>query len=308
MTEDEEAQRLGIGQAVAQVKRNLAREGINDTAILDQLDPLEIYLIDYWAKHEGHSVAEGFTDFVSNRSAWERRYGNYKHALLYTLRRGKPGIRKYYAGWATFTRVAGGNIRYLLQLVYESILDHFQEGESLSIPISPKRQTRAAQKVGRTNLGELEGLSVHGARLTRLVLSLGRVFSLMASDPESHAPEVNQFYLAREDLDQETEKQVEKLLVSAVQHLALIRSPGTKLIDEGDTRDYDYLVHPIFAPFFVFSYRRKRKMKLSATQLLGLVTSPKRTIRQVLGRTGRISDEALPEQLRLFESYFASDS
>ena len=130
----------------------------------------------------------------------------------------------------------------------------------------------------------------------------------MASDPESHAPEVNQFYLAREDLDQETEKQVEKLLVSAVQHLALIRSPGTKLIDEGDTRDYDYLVHPIFAPFFVFSYRRKRKMKLSATQLLGLVTSPKRTIRQVLGRTGRISDEALPEQLRLFESYFASDS
>ena len=158
MTEDEEAQRLGIGQAVAQVKRNLAREGINDTAILDQLDPLEIYLIDYWAKHEGHSVAEGFTDFVSNRSAWERRYGNYKHALLYTLRRGKPGIRKYYAGWATFTRVAGGNIRYLLQLVYESILDHFQEGESLSIPISPKRQTRAAQKVGRTNLGELEGL------------------------------------------------------------------------------------------------------------------------------------------------------
>jgi hypothetical protein len=127
----------------------------------------------------------------------------------------------------------------------------------------------------------------------------------MAADACGHAPEVNQFHLS----DQNGDVEIEKLLSSAVMHLALIRSTGNKLADEADTREYDYMVHPIYSAFFNFSYRRKRKMMLSGTQLLGLVKRPKATIREILAQSNRIEgDEPLPDQLRLFESYYYADS
>jgi hypothetical protein len=92
--------------------------------------------------------------------------------------------------------------------------------------------------------------------------------------------------------------------------LALIRSLGNKLADEGDTKEYDYMVHPIYSPLFNFSYRRKRKMMLTASQVLGLVKSPKSTIREILAQSDRAYsvEEPLPDQLRLFETYYHADS
>jgi hypothetical protein len=89
-------------------------------------------------------------------------------------------------------------------------------------------------------------------------------------------------------------------------HLALIRPSGTKLGDSADTRDYDYMVHPIYSAYFVFSYRKKRKMILTGSDLLGLVGSPKPTIRGILKKNNRATEEPLPEQLTLFEAYYDS--
>ena len=306
MTEDEEAERLGVRDLVEPTKAELLEQGVGGKD-LEGLMPLQLYLIAFWADRSGRPVAEEFRDFLSSRRAWDVRYNNYKHALLYTLRRRKRGIRKFYEGWATFTQLAGSNIRYLLELVYESLSEHLRGGGTLNTPVPPDIQTRAAQRVGKENFTELEGLTVHGASLTKLVLGLGRVFGLMAAHPEGSTPEVNQFYLAGR-MDQQTEEQVRRLLDAAVMHLALLRSSGTKLAGEGDTKDYDYFMHPIFAPFFVFSYRSKRKMALYGDDLLGLVSSPASAIRGILARSGRVPDEDLPEQLRLFETYFATSS
>jgi hypothetical protein len=77
----------------------------------------------------------------------------------------------------------------------------------------------------------------------------------MASDAAGHKPEANQFHIADTGVGepQEISNQVASLVNSAVMHLALIRTSGNKLSDEADTRDYDYMVHPIFSAFFVFS-------------------------------------------------------
>jgi len=98
---------------------------------------------------------------------------------------------------------------------------------------------------------------------------------------------------------------VEELLTSAVMHLALVRSPGTKLLAESDTREYEYMMHPIFAPFFVFSYRRKRKIRLGSEQLLGLVRNPGSSIAEILRGQNRTDvQDPLPDQLRLFEAFY----
>jgi hypothetical protein len=70
------------------------------------------------------------------------------------------------------------------------------------------------------------------------------------------------------------------------------------------------MVHPIYSPLFNFSYRRKRKMILSGSQVLGLVKHPKKTIREILAQSDRVYEvnEPLPDQLRLFETYYHGDS
>src|SRR5439155_14896903 len=139
------------------------------------------------------------------------------------------------------------------------LLLHISEGNKFSKPVSVETQTIASQKVGNKNLDELQGLSVHGAHLTKLLLGLGRVFGVMASDPVGHAPEVNQFHL--KDNGHDNPERINELLNAAVMHLALIRLTGSKPRDDADTRECDYMIHPVFSSFFVFSYRKKRKMR-----------------------------------------------
>ena len=300
---EEEAKLLGIEDRNQEILRSL-RE-IGPLEIVERLSPMEVCLLAYWAQSQEQPLEQVFEDFRQNARTWRTRLENYRHALLFTIRRGRSGIRKYYAGWDTFIQLSGGNIRFLLQLVEESLARHLREGHGLNEPLSPDLQTRAAQAIGRTNLIELEGMSVRGAQLTRFLLSLGRVFEVMAASPEGHAPEVNQFEVADTPRSPNQQHESKALLDAAVMHLALARRTGSKLASEGDTRDWDYMIYPIFAPFFNFSYRRKRKMSLAPDQISALVESPAVAIRRILADRNRSPDEPLPEQLRLFEMFYA---
>lgn len=305
LSEDSEAELLGVQQEVDALISTLEARGKSAQG-LREIEPLRAYLIKYWADAQGEALEETYDSFVQNPQAWRTRYSNYKHALLYHITKGKRGIRRYYAGWDVFTRLAAGNIRYLLELVDQSLLWHSRAGGEIDQPVLAKEQTLAAQAVGKKNLSELEGLSVSGAQLTKLLLGLGRVFGQMAEDSAGHAPEINEFYLSDEPMNQDIEPaqaSVSNILDSAVMHLALVRRPGTKLTSEADTRDYEYAMHPIFSAYFVFSYRRKRKMMLSSNDVMGLIIKHRQTIREILRRHNR-EEDVLPEQLQIFEAYY----
>ena len=106
LSEEEEARLLGIQDHNSGTLLELEQTGPPD--IVGRLTPMEIYLLAYWAKSQNQSLSQVFDDFQQNDRAWRTRLNNYRHALLYTLRRGRPGIRKYYAGWDTFIRLSGG--------------------------------------------------------------------------------------------------------------------------------------------------------------------------------------------------------
>jgi hypothetical protein len=133
----------------------------------------------------------------------------------------------------------------------------------------------------------------------------------MAAQPEGHAPEINQFHVSESGVEDDASAarsaNVDRLLRAAVTHLALIRITGSKPGSESDTKAYDSMLHPIFSPFFAFSFRRKRKMALSEAELIGLVEKPRKTIGDILDRHGRdLAEEALPEQLELFASFYGT--
>ncbi len=136
-------------------------------------------------------------------------------------------------------------------------------------------------------------------------LSLGRIYGVMTAQPHGHAPEVNQFRVAWDPEQPDVARRASSLLAAAVMHLAIVRFPGDKAATaSSETKDYDYALHPIFAPFFVFSHRSKRRITLAADELLQLTLDPATAIRAVLARNDRAADADIPEQLELFRSFY----
>ncbi|WP_313325968.1 hypothetical protein [Sphingobium yanoikuyae] len=303
ITADEEAKLLGADARAREVRDELERLAPDAARLVDDATAIELSLIQYWARTKRVSLADVVMEREGKRQAWNDRLHNYRVPLLFTLRGSRPGIRKYYAGWRTFTLLAGNNIRYLLQLVGQALLLQRQAGlPADGEAISPALQTQAAIDVGAKNVKELEGLGVHGAQLTRLVLSLGRLFEMLALQPEGRRPEITRFTLPED----EPLGEVEGLLQAAVMHLALVRTVSSQRTNL-DLKSYDYAVHPIFAAFFGFSHRDMRKISLAPDVILQLMSDPKGAIRKVMRRGGHDPDQPLPNQLRLFEGFYGRD-
>lgn len=304
LSEEAEAVKLGVEELNRKTRSELelSRISDDDLAGFDSLSPLSAYLVQYWAESQNQELLAVLDEALRNSDRWSTRLRNYQHAMLYTIRRGKRGRRKYYSGWATYTKLANGNIRYLLQLVHEALQAQLRErDDGLAIPLTAETQTDAASTIGAQVVGQLQGVSANSARLTRLVLGLGRVFQVMAAQPEGHSPEVSQFRLSSTP-----DELTEELLNSAVMHLAIRRFPTDKMASvSGEVKDYSYQLHPIFAPFFVFSYRSKRRMDLSPKELLGLIDDPSQTIPSILRKSKRSTEEELPPQLTLFTGYYS---
>lgn len=257
------------------------------------LPELYWYVLAWWAKSHNLSYEEVLQDYRNNTRAWDERYGNYKYEALFSIRRGKgkSGVQKFYAGWDTYIKLANGNIRYLMELVYTALEIHLVNGADFSTPVSFEDQTKAAKIVSRKHLKELEGLWNEGAKLTKLLYGLGQVFHSLTTAKKS-APEVNQFY-CQGVLTDETDA----MLRAGVMNLALVRMEGNKPNSDYDTKESLYSLHPIFSPFFMYSYRKKRKMKLTNSELLGLATVPAEYVQKIL-KNYELSPEDVAESVR----------
>lgn len=298
LTQQEEALKLGVGPIAAKISLDTTAVSQASSQFFQTLEPLQKYFLKLTADRDGENF-EKVVEAAAKNGTWATNFDNYSHALLFTLRRGKRGIRKFYCGWRVLCLLANANLRYLIELVDNSIAAHLSDGREFTHSISVENQTTAAQRVGKKNLAELEGLTDDGAKLTKLLLGMGRVLGIMAEDVSGHAPEVNQFKMADETMSME----VEHLLKNGVMHLALVRFTGTKVAGF-DTKDYDYSLHPIFAPFFGFSHRKKRKMTITGQELLSLVNDTPRGVNRILAKSHRTPSNTLPDQLTLFEKYF----
>jgi hypothetical protein len=233
---------------------------------------------------------------------WKLRIENHGYASLFWISRGNKGqrIRKYYCGERVLLALAGGNIRYFLELINDSI--NFEIGNQLEqsidkIVLSQQSQTLAARKVGKNRLNQLEGFADNGVLLKRLVLAIGKVFFEFARTPENRAPEINSFVLTGTNTDKET---LVNLLNEGVGHLAF---------DE-------YRLHRIFTGFFEISHRKKRRTTFDAADMLDVLKSkPSIAISKLVERQDDNSDESnkkvtrvaiedLPEQLAFFSTFY----
>ena len=285
---EEEAVKLGVEQT--SLYKNILEYEKKSGMDLD-VSPLYKFFLSYWSENHKLMFKDEIADYLSNTKIWNTRYENYKYSLLFKIRtgRGSGGIQKYYAGWSTFVKLANGNIRYLMELVYRSYYLYLQEGGDIAKPVSADIQTKAARNVGWKNLTELEGTWSNGAQLTRMVQTLGTIFSRLAKEGENSAPETVQF-----EIEGERSERTEELLQAGIMNLALIRMPANKQSGRGSEKEFMYSLHPIFAPYFIYSFRRKRKMGLSDAEFLLCVDNPKKAVKDILDKRNiKISEEGV---------------
>lgn len=257
--------------------------------VLD-IHPLYKFFLAYWADIHHDSIKDTVKNYEYNTRSWDQRYDNYKYSLLFKIRRGRGqvGIQKYYAGWNTFVKLANGNIRYIMELVYKSCYLYLQDNGDITNPIPFDKQTEAAQEVGKKNLTELEGAWEKGVQITKLVMSLGSLFGKIAMFRGKSAPELVQF-----DITGEMSERALEIMNASVMNLAIIRMSSNKISGK-ELKTYQYSLHPIFAPYFQFSFRRKRKLSLRNDEILGCIDNPEETVDAILKRKN-IADMEEPD-------------
>ena len=115
LSAEEEAVRLGVREILAPMLAELQRGPAPAERLsnwLSDASPLEAFAVAGRALAEGRSIWAKIEDILDRPDRWKEHYENYKYAYLFGIRRGKRGIRKYFAGWRVFCLLAGSNIRY----------------------------------------------------------------------------------------------------------------------------------------------------------------------------------------------------
>lgn len=302
----EEAEKLGVSRRVEQLRKDLAAQFPEDTTA-NSLHDYKLYVFYELNRGDLVSTLSEMKEYSNRHQPAVNKYQNHAHALLFSLADKGAQVSKHYCGHEIFARIASQNIRFYMQLVHESIVQQISLGRDLNEPIDCKDQTIAARRVGLSYLRELEGATARGSHLSKLILGFGRYFQILAANPVGGSPECNQFHLrdAGEVATTKLRSEAEQLLTEAVMHLALVRSPGTKLAAESDTRAWDYSPHPIFSPYFNYSARRKRKFSISDIDLIAMSKTPQQTIKKLLGQSRQhLADSDLPEQMSMFDEFF----
>jgi hypothetical protein len=307
ITLEEEAMRLGAKKVAEEVIDELKHIDMKVSNYIQGKKSSEVYFLKYWQEKEGGDLIELALDFQKNEAKWETRLGNHGYASLFWLSKGKKGLRikKYYSGINTILSLAGGNIRYFLQLIHTSI--YYEVGKpGTSFPsllkLSAESQTLALKDIGKRRLDQLEGLSDHGVELRRLVLAIGKVFFELARTPANRTPEVVSFVVSGDTDDME---RISMLLEDGVGHLAFEVAPRTKNTSNLEIRDDEFRLHRIFSGFFEISHRKKRRATFKAKDLLSVIDdTPSAAISALLSDQNVSTQEELPEQLAFFSAFY----
>lgn len=295
---EEEALRLGL-------EDNPGYKEFSKTQLYSQLrkqkhSELYCYFIHMKSLKQDVPYSKIIDEYTLNSKKAVTDYNNYKYDLLFKIRKGKPSdIKKYYAGWETMCALANGNLRYLMEIVFACFETAITKSNEIPQIITAEDQTKVVIEFGKKMIFELEGLDVQSHAITKLLLGLGRVFQLLA-ESNLVAPEITQFSI-KDDLGNGS---IEELVKRSVMNLVLVRHPGSKL-NSFEIKDYDYSLHPVFAPYFGISYRKKRKIQLTTSDLESLINDPKKAIKVLLkGKYSEGEGDKSNLQLQLFNDLF----
>jgi hypothetical protein len=204
----------------------------------------------------------------------------------------------FYAGFDRFCDMSHGNLRHMLELCHQSVQQAGAEPVALSIAATPMHQADAAHLASALFLNEIRKFGPFGIQLHGFVLRLGSVFALAQDRPSQSAAEVTHFSVASgalmlSDADN-------RFLDEAVKWSVLFREKTTKRREMAEPQTEEYVLNPIYAPYFHISYRRRSKLALQAHDLIALIRGDYDAFRDLLHRYSKKWSVDLADRPTLF--------
>jgi hypothetical protein len=185
-----------------------------------------------------------------------------------------------YGGFSTYCYMSRGNLRHFLELCLRA-LSRSEGADSLlgeSVPVDV--QADAARQVSADLLPEVRSFGPEGNNLHAFLLRLGSLFSLSQHSPTQSEPERTHFGIVGGDT--EIDEQVSSFLSEAVKWSVLFEEKGTKKKDTSDADTIEYVLNPIYSPYFHISYRKRRKLELTPNEVSTLIKGQYKTVKGML--------------------------
>ncbi len=235
-------------EAVLVANALLRRGSLSPNEILKELDQLR--------KGEANRFT-GRTNWIHNNllGAILRLYGAVQRPCI------------VYAGFDTFILLAHGNLRHFLELCDRCLAQATEEDLANGIPWST--QAEAAVQASASFISEIRNFGQLGYTLRNLVLALGSLFALAHARPTLSEPEINHFSVKGGGSSDDGDG---LLFAEAIKWSVLFEERETKVKEEGSAfMDADWVLNPIYAPYFKISYRKRRKLQLTIDEIRVMV-------------------------------------
>ena len=176
----------------------------------------------------------------------------------------KPSL--LFSGFASLALMSRGNVRHFIELVHRVFLAVDSVTEQALPVISVDVQAVAVKQASESILANVKGHGRYGPQLYALAMTLGSLFREFHRDSRQSEPEKNHFTLSGGELSD----QLRRYLSEAEKWSVLFIDPETKMKSSGAIES-DYVLNPIFAPYFQISFRKKRSIELTTDQLLKML-------------------------------------
>ncbi|MCB0744854.1 MAG: hypothetical protein KDC67_13180, partial [Ignavibacteriae bacterium] len=225
----------------------------------DNINPFEL-------KNEIIKLKNGKSNKFFNKTDWVKNNFVGSYLLFYSsLSRACP----IYTGFSTFCEMSNGNIRHLTELCYKTFLrasDNANNDMSFNIwLVNLNHQALAARQASATFLNEIKTFGSKGNQLHTFVMRLGNLFNMAHSNPKQSEPEQNHFSITKGK--EMSSVELYPLLNEAIKWSVLFEHQITKKKSNVGPDLNEYVLNPIYAPYFHISYRKKRKLEFTSDTL-----------------------------------------
>ena len=189
-------------------------------------------------------------------------------AILYIYTTYQNKISSYFAGFDRFILLSQANIRHLIELCYQSVVEYETKNitKNLNIQtlqISTKLQAIACKRTSKTQIEKIAGLGDYGKDLQKVAIRLGKLFLLSQKRPSQSIAEITQFAIKGYEIIEQDNSKANTLINECKVWGILKEEINTKLTGSKDNSLNLYILHPIFSPHFGISNRKKRKLDLT---------------------------------------------
>lgn len=189
-------------------------------------------------------------------------------AILYIYTTYQSKTSSYFAGFDRFILLSQANIRHLLELCYQSIIEYetkntTQNLDIQNLRINTKLQAIACKRTSKTQIEKIAGLGDYGKDLQKVAIRLGKLFLLSQKRPSQSIAEVTQFTIKGYEIIEQDNNRANTLINECKVWGILKEEINTKQTGNKDNSLNLYILHPIFSPHFGISNRKKRKLDLT---------------------------------------------